>query len=118
MTLTRAGFFKGLLAAIGLVQVLPKPDNKQCLRQVPGKYEFEWTRCDADCEEGEERCPLNHCQKPRVVKVQAMTEMDTFQWRNDGTGAQPTKTDIPSGAFEQHVCAVCWVVYVPQETKP
>lgn len=115
MLLTRVGFFK-LLAAIGIGQAtkvttckvgdvcelsysrgqLPqKSDDKQCLRQVPGKYKFEWTRCNVDCEEGEERCPLGHCQKPDMFMVDEVILAATTQ----------------RFVRQLHVCSTCKILY-------
>lgn len=92
MTLTRLAFFKWL-AAVGVGQAATTNGRYgQCLRRVPGKREYEWTTCYEECPPGEERCPLGHCQKPRV-----------FQ-------AQDARNVIE--ALEQHVCSVCGTVYV------
>jgi hypothetical protein len=112
MTITRLAFFK-LLAAVGLTQ-LPSQDpaGTQCLVSNDG-IELRFAPCS--CGEGDERCPLGHCQKPTIVKVQQMTPMDSVAWRDAGT--EQVKVDFPSGAFELHVCSACGIMYAPQGDK-
>lgn len=67
------------------------------------------------CAPGESRCPLGHCQKARVVKLQPLYEVPCMRYRVDGTLADD---GLPCGVvggppFEQHICSTCGIVYVP-----
>jgi hypothetical protein len=101
MTITRMAFFK-LLAAIGLGQAAkangavtyprPCPDfpDGPCVETGPTKM---------SCKDGEERCPLGHCQKPAQVGLAA--------------------PENPSGTLFVHarVCSTCGIVYVRTEER-
>ena len=106
MTLTRMAFFK-LLAAVGIGQgIANAPVSVQCLEAGPGKKTWVWTKCD--CAEGEERCPLGHCQKPHTL-VHIVHDL-----KNGGEGFAVTSwrtTDVEYIA--PSICSTCGIVYVP-----
>jgi hypothetical protein len=61
------------------------------------------------CKEGEERCPLGHCQKPTVLYLGEYTNRVT---------PQPNEFLMyTSKIAEQHICTKCGIVYVPKEYK-
>jgi hypothetical protein len=91
--MTRGMFFK-MLAALAQDINIPR-----CSDARIGKDTACWV--DQECKEGEERCPLGHCQKPMVVWLGEYTQRVT-------TSQQP---EWPI-AFEQRVCSTCGVVYV------
>lgn len=104
--MTRRGMFFKLLGALGLGQHCLKPEGcsvppgwgempnaNKCVALRDGLY---WNApcspSDVECKEGEERCPLGHCQKPH------------------------NQTAI-FGDIEEilgHVCSTCGIVYVPK----
>lgn len=108
MTITRLAFFK-LMAAVGIGQAttrtLPtQSSGEQCLgsdRSGPLK----WVPCHDECADGEEKCPLGHCQKPQ--KINGTTSSLTLYAAGHGNAIEQ---------IEISVCSVCGVVYVQPAT--
>lgn len=96
--LTRLAFFKWLAAAVGL---------QEPVHTLVGGLKGWQDTCvtthgfprPCEAKEGWEECPVGHYQKPR--RTERMAELGHF-W---GVWMEPK------------VCAVCGVVYVPQQAK-
>lgn len=127
MLLTRVGFLK-LLAAVGigqatrtqptqpssdvLIQTGPLSDPAtQCLKPSLDHRGWEFTKCNADCENGEEKCPLGHCQKPS-----AYLEPKPIWGKGGREGTEMTGLTMmyyePGKWIAQHVCSTCGIVYI------
>lgn len=108
--MTRGMFFR-VMAALGLGQAIKRPDGSDCkssdlvVGSSSGVVCLEPGHGEPPCKEGENRCPLGHCQKPRNVWVGEYTQM------------LPSNKEWPI-AFEQHVCSTCGIVYVQQVEEP
>ena len=122
--ISRAMFFK-LLAAVGLGQDIqrlpytPLPEFPPQLPSCPEGYDCTVIKDGVvrftpqehphlrECKEGEERCPLGHCQKPSefVLLLRSVGA-------NDGEGVKMDGFD-----FFRHgasVCSTCGMLYVKQ----
>ena len=89
--------------ATGTLPIANAPVSAQCLKPGPGKKTWVWTRCDADCEEGEEKCPLGHCQKAtRIYPLEYNAKPGSFE-----------SYQFVDTSGKLHVCSVCGTVYVP-----
>lgn len=121
MTLTRSGFLRAMLGAIGLGQSATLQGSRATLspgkdytikamlteegpKLIPGTH-GDWVE-EPPCKPDEERCPLSHCQKPAIKRI---IEMDDDPYT-------PTQFVNIGNPFK--VCSVCGIVYVPVKEKP
>lgn len=146
MTLTRLGFFK-LLAAVGIGQSVLKagPDQDtprwKVIKRADGTdcRPYDYVGADKDgnyvcipeqCEPkpGESRCPLGHCQKPRLLFdlgdgehcYVRQTDPEAMQHLSDAersAGIWKFKPCTKTSDTLVNACSTCGIVYVPPATK-
>lgn len=112
--MTRSAFLLKLLAVVGIGQSAQPPCHPKGVITNVFESTPECPSSKPECGEGESRCPMGHCQKPRVVNLQATIKAPCMRYNFDGTLVDDgTPCTVASGNFEQHVCSVCGVCYVP-----
>ena len=87
---------RGLLAMLGLGQWSGSSHSSgvpMCFGWVDGQM----AQIECPCDEGQERCPLGHCQKPRQFDVREASMAAVF---ND------------NDHLLLHTCSTCGIVYV------
>jgi hypothetical protein len=128
--MTRSAFLFKLLAVVGIGQAATNhrlvSDGKGALHEECITTHGFPRPCEAM--DGWEECPIGHYQKPRYIAMRSEDLLAEPADEEEYVSAESQQPGIVSAVYippqpytieriNQHVCSVCGIVYVKQESK-
>ena len=119
--MTRAMFFKMLVAFDYLVANNPRFAPPQDVQRLPYTPPPEFPPQQPACKQGEERCPLGHCQKPDYFEIRWKVIPNKTVEDAKNCARNPKNTidgnfgcerSSAFGIADGRLCSTCGIVYV------